>query len=187
MYRLKNDKRVFKSAEQIKTGLMKCILEKTMDSITVSDIAGAANVSRATFYRLFDTPSDVLSYACDQIAKQTSEAFREKGIFTTQAYIKQIMDCWMKESDFIEAIISNKREDILEKAYEKYSEDYLPKVNYDFSEREYAYIHAGLASVLCSILLVWVRNGKTDTQAEINKMFMKFIEVLTDKKFRIQQ
>lgn len=53
----KNDKRSTASARELVRGLMECLKEKPMNAITVSDIHRATGVSRATFYRLFDTPA----------------------------------------------------------------------------------------------------------------------------------
>ena len=67
MYHISEDKRAVKSAELIWEGLEKCLAEKELKKIRISDINEKSYVSRATFYRLFDSIGDVLIYRCDRI------------------------------------------------------------------------------------------------------------------------
>ena len=44
--------------ERIKDGLIACIAVKPFAKVSVSDISAASGVTRATFYRIFDTTTD---------------------------------------------------------------------------------------------------------------------------------
>ena len=55
MYHVSNDLRAKNSAELICRGLEKCLKEKPLNKIKISDIYSKSFVSRSTFYRLFDS------------------------------------------------------------------------------------------------------------------------------------
>lgn len=65
MYHVSNDIRSKKSADLIWNGMKKCLLEKSLDKLHITDIYQKSFVSRATFYRLFDSLPDVIAYECD--------------------------------------------------------------------------------------------------------------------------
>ena len=86
MYHIPDDKRAQKSAELIWRGMEQCLREKTFQKLRISDIHQKSYVSRATFYRLFDSLQDVLIYECDQIYTQLAEALKGKTVHTKQGF-----------------------------------------------------------------------------------------------------
>lgn len=66
MYHVKDGKRTKESARLIVGGLHECLKMKKFESITVTDVQKQSTVGRATFYRLFDSVSDVLAYEFDE-------------------------------------------------------------------------------------------------------------------------
>lgn len=66
MYHVKDSKRTKESARLIVGGLHECLKMKKFESITVTDVQKQSTVGRATFYRLFDSVSDVLAYEFDE-------------------------------------------------------------------------------------------------------------------------
>lgn len=75
MYHIKTDKRSQTSASQIVQGLQECLKTTPLKAVTVSDIHRVTGISRATFYRLFDTPEDVLIYQLDQITESAVDSY----------------------------------------------------------------------------------------------------------------
>lgn len=65
MYHIKSDRRSQATAAEIVRGMQECLKTTPLKSITVMDIHRVTGISRATFYRLFDTPEDVLIYQLD--------------------------------------------------------------------------------------------------------------------------
>lgn len=82
MYHISEDKRAVKSAQLIWEGLEKCLQEKALATVRVSDINEKSFVSRATFYRLFDSVQDVLVYECDCIFTELTLEL-SKGSFSS--------------------------------------------------------------------------------------------------------
>lgn len=61
------DPRVKRSQRALADAMSSLLLERTYESITVSDIVGRAEVSRATFYLHFETKEDLLGYVLDAL------------------------------------------------------------------------------------------------------------------------
>ena len=66
MYHIKKDKRTKKSAELIFNSFSLLLSEKKYEDIKVTEVIEKAQVSRATFYRNYDSLEDILRYECDQ-------------------------------------------------------------------------------------------------------------------------
>ena len=77
MYHIPNDVRARKSVELILQGLYKALEKKSLNDIKVNDIYLNCYVSRATFYRLFDSIYDVLLYQCDLIINEMLTSIAE--------------------------------------------------------------------------------------------------------------
>ena len=70
MYRISADPRAVASAKKVIDGLENCLERKKLSDISVSEVCRLSGVGRATFYRLFDTPIDVLQYHSDLLRRQ---------------------------------------------------------------------------------------------------------------------
>ena len=77
MYHIKQDARSQRSAKAIIEGLESCLEKKSISIITVSEVCAACAVGRATFYRLFDNLTDVLSYQCENIMRHISNKLNQ--------------------------------------------------------------------------------------------------------------
>lgn len=78
MFHIKPDKRSQTSAKLIVGGLYACLAVKPFSGISISDIQRESSVGRATFYRLFDTVTDVLEYECDNVFRNMLQTYREQ-------------------------------------------------------------------------------------------------------------
>ena len=95
MYHISTDKRAQKSAALIWQGMEQYLQEKPFHKLRISDINQKSYVSRATFYRLFDSLQDVLVYQCDRIYSQLEKAFRSNEIQTKQDFFLLLIEKWM--------------------------------------------------------------------------------------------
>ena len=95
MYRIKNDKRSLNSIKLVSDGLVKCLETKEFDNISISDIQKTTYVSRATFYRYFDSTLDVLVYNIDKIFENTIEKACIEKLSTKEVMI-HFFDGWKR-------------------------------------------------------------------------------------------
>ncbi len=92
MYRIKQDKRVEKSAELIVNGLYQCVQKKDFDKITFSDISKSSGVIRSTIYRLFDLPLDILKFDLDQTFQEIIKSLEDNPHKNYLCIVSTIMD-----------------------------------------------------------------------------------------------
>ena len=171
MYHIKKDKRTQKSSELIYEGLIKCLETKDFTKITISDIEKYSTVSRATFYRLFDSLEDILSMKCDYCFKEVLENYITKPNMHNEKmdFVKYFFNYWFKHSQLLEILFSINRIDIIYNSITRNShiltDFYKSKTTISIKNHEYSIaIRTGLFLV---ILFKWIQNGKKESVDEL--------------------
>lgn len=183
MYHIKSDKRSQSSAEEIVRGLQACLKEKPLKSITVTDIFRATGISRATFYRLFDTPEDVLIYQLDQMTEDTTAVYESQAQLSSAQLMESNITLGLQNHEFLRALVENGRHDLLfqytEKSFRKLdaAKTIFPQ-NMDALEREYIIAHLSMALVATQI--TWARNGQQETAKELMHYLKRYIQIMSD-------
>lgn len=184
MYHISNDKRQQATAERIMEGLRTCLLVKNMTEISVSDIASASGVSRSTFYRSFDMPLDVLSYACNRVFDMIIRDFSQVDLKDADELIHYCLKYWRRHTDILDAAVNCDRLDIVQSALENHSDrfigDSISLIKKDFTEAELEYITRGAVGLISNLLIVWIRHGKKETPDQLFEFYLKCREILLD-------
>ena len=181
MYHIKSDRRSQSSAEEIVRGLEVCLKTKPLKSITVSDIHRVTGISRATFYRLFDTPEDVMRYQFTRMAESAIEKHGEGWEVSPEKMLETAIELGMQNNEFLKAVVSNGRFDLLylytEQNFRMLDEKnaILPP-NLEPIQREYVLSQLSMAMV--AILITWTRNGRKETAAEVVQHLKGYAQVL---------
>lgn len=162
------------SAEKIKEGMRNCIKGKKIGDICVSEIATAGGVSRSTFYRLFDTPTDVLEYMCDTFAEELVRKIKRLAKSERHRASFHFLKFWMEHDEIIEDIFRSGRPGIFQKSFEKYSCMYMPERAEFLNSEQGEYIKASFGAVLGSILYVWIRHGKKESPEQLFELYSNF-------------
>jgi len=174
MYHIKNDKRTIVSAKMISDALDRCIQKKDFNAITVTEILKESGVGRATFYRIFDSLPDVLSYKFDSAFEEIVEDLKLAATTTSpEQLIIRYTDFWLKQDQLAEVIISSNNVYILYTSNQKYMNELIQMLNgaSDYSDSQCDY----LASILSSILVTWIRKGKQETSEELVKKLHQIV------------
>lgn len=175
MYHISNDKRAEKSAELIWTGLLKCLESKNFYDITISDLQKASGVARTTFYRSFDTISDILYWKCDIGFCKALNISDIKEFNNEFSLAKSYFNYWMNNSEILELLVKINRQDIIYACHIKNAEALQEKFGKldtltPLQDKYFIPIRTGLT---ISILTTWVKGGKKETLEEIMKLFSK--------------
>ena len=169
MYHISNDKRTKKSAQLIWEGMEKCLLEKSLDKIRITDIYQKSFVSRATFYRLFDSLQDVIAYECDCIYLQLAENIKTSFFKTRQEIFLFLIEEWLKHEVLIKTLVENNMISIIYDTHMK-NHELLKKIfleDVSLSDREADYLVSVLANIIPAAVNIWYLHGKTETPEEI--------------------
>lgn len=179
MYHIKSDKRSQVSAAEIVRGLGECLKTKNLKSITVSDIHRATGISRATFYRLFDTPEDVLHYQLDQMLEQSAERDWQ---LAPDKLLEGTIALGMRYHEFMKALVENGRFDLLYQYTEKNfrtldaQKAFFPQTM-EPSEREYVLTQLSMGMV--AALITWARNGRQETAADVVRYLKSYVQIVS--------
>ena len=107
MFHIPNDKRAQKSADLIAQGLDKALQTKPYKDIKINDIYLNSYVSRATFYRLFDSIYDVLLYKCDIIVQEMLKGLKTKQFKNNKERGFYCVNLWLSHEILIKTIVEN--------------------------------------------------------------------------------
>ena len=87
----KIDPRVKRTRQLLQRALMELVQEKSVDSITVQDIAARAEVNRATFYAHFEDKYALLDYTAREIFQERLDKRLPKNPTLTKATLRLLI------------------------------------------------------------------------------------------------
>ena len=179
MYHISKDARAKKSAELICLGLEKCLEEKPFNRISVNDIYKKCFVSRTTFYRLFDSITDVLSYECDNIFFERLKLAETHIASSKKEQALYIIKIWLTHKQLIRALVENNLGWILFETHRKNAE--LLKKLYPIhfaSDLQLDYFISILSSFICSSLFVYFRHNESEILEDVYKIICDCISTI---------
>ena len=180
MYHIPDDKRARKSAELIWQGMEQCLQTKPLAKLRVTDIYQASFISRATFYRLFDSVQDVLAYRCDQIYCELAQALDAAGFRSKQEFFLCLIQKWLEQEVLIKTLVENNMTSVIYETHRKNSglmkRIFLHGVT--ISEQEADYLVAILSNLIPAAVTIWYLHGKTETPEEIYRAVSQSLTVI---------
>jgi len=179
MYHIKKDKRQETSALRLIDGLTNCLKTQNMAEVSVCDLCNASSVSRSTFYRMFDTPVDVLEFACDTIITRVLDDYSKATFMDDDGFVMFSIMYWYEHSELLEALVNCGRLDIIQKSFEAHSERLIPSIRSGFTDMEVEYMRMGISGLLSSLITLWIRRGKKETPAQMFELYRKFFSLVS--------
>ena len=182
MYHIKSDKRSQTSAAEIVRGLQECLKTTPLKSVTVSDIHRATGISRATFYRLFDTPEDVLIYQLDEMTENAAATYEARKDLPTAQLLEETIALGLQNHEFLRALVENGRYDLLfqytEKSYRQL-DDQKKIFPVDMEETERNYVIAQLSMGMVASQITWARNGQQETASDLIRYLKRYAGIIS--------
>jgi len=181
MYHIKSDRRSQASAAEIVLGLQECLKTTPLKAITVSDIHRVTGISRATFYRLFDNPEDVLIYQLDQMTEESADIYLTGSELSSAQLLEKTMELGLKNHDFLKALVVNGRHDLLfaytERSFRKldHHKQIFPE---DMTKEERNYVIAHMSMSMVASLITWARNGQKETVRDIMRYQKRYLQMM---------
>ena len=187
MYHVSNDKRSKKSADLIWHGMKKCLLEKNFDKLRITDIYQKSFVSRATFYRLFDSTADVIAYECDCIYLQLADNIKNSRFKSQQEIFLYLIEQWLEQDILIKTLVENNMLNILYHTHMKNHE--LLKMIFlkdiSLSDSEADYLVSILANIIPAAINTWYLHGKTETPEQIYYAVSQSLDIISKQLSKI--
>ena len=138
MYHIAKDLRAKKSAELIIKGLYKSLEEKPLKEIKVSDISRNSYVSRATFYRLFDSIHDVLAYQCDLIVDEMLESLKSANFNSRKEAGIFCVKIWLGHEELVRTMVENNLPDLIHDSIVSHKDELKTLYHIDYDHDPYA-------------------------------------------------
>jgi AcrR family transcriptional regulator len=179
---MKTDARVRYTKKVIQESFLKLIKEKPINKITVKSICELSEINRATFYKYYKDPIDLL----DQIETELILAMR-KFIETgnneniTQTLIR-VLDAIKQNGELYMSLTSENGDStfINRVIYDSYLikksslNELLPNLSHQHQEWLYYFMSEGFTSVVLS----WVRNGMQEEPIEVAQFFNRLNKII---------
>lgn len=170
MYHIKEDLRAIKSAELLYDGLTRVMEDKIFQKITIADVTRESTVSRATFYRNFDSIIDILYWKCDRLFNKVLTDFvnKDPDLIENDRLIKEVFTFWFENVEILEILIQEKRTDII---FNSFMSNAPIVLNYIREKTELhienEYFLAIRISILVGIFQAWISRGKRESAEEV--------------------
>lgn len=181
MYHIKNDKRARTSAAEITQGMYRCLQTTPLGSVTVSDLHRETGISRATIYRLFDTPEDVLIYQIDCTMNWVTQYYEQHRNEPASKVFKGVLNLGLENHELVEALVKNGRFDLLHDYTERtfgILHDLFADYMKEMDEIEADYVLSSLAMNMVSSLSTWIRRGQVETVEQLSGYTRRFLQVM---------
>lgn len=181
MYHIVEDQRARRSAKRIVYGLEESLGSVSIGDMTVSRLCAQCSISRATFYRLFDNLTDVLAYRCDQILDEAAERVRQKPESSPRETSIFILKSWMQHPALMNALMDGHYLEVLYQSH-LYHLDMIRELLLKAGVRNKKTADAlvlHLCLLLPECLIIWQRNGGTETAEEIYEQTTNSFRILS--------
>lgn len=150
-----NNPSALRSMQWLRDALLRLLESKKYSQITIKEICEQADLSRQTFYQMFDSKEEVMQYHFSTLFRE----FAEECDSFQNITISQLSHCFFqffyKHKAFIAVLVSNNLTFLLEQQFEVY----LKKIDLFRSINEHEtypdYTTAYMAGALTQILIHW--------------------------------
>lgn len=178
MYHIKNDKRSIQTSKFIYNALSSLLEEKKYEDIKITEVIERSQVSRATFYRNYDSLDDILRYELDQKFIKLSEylyANYKSNKNTNKVHplslLKPFLRFWYLDSLILEQLLATNKKEIIIDNILRTTKNLLEKSNIEYKENIfYDYMLNIRSNIIFSVLETWVLNDKNLSPDELYKL-----------------
>lgn len=183
MYHIKNDKRSIQTSKFIYNALSSLLEEKKYKDIKITEVIERSQVSRATFYRNYDSLDDILRYELDQKFIKLSEylyANYKSNKNTNKVHplslLKPFLRFWYLDSLILEQFLATNKKEIIIDNILRTTKNLLDKSNIEYKENKfYDYMLNIRANIIFSVLETWVLNDKNLAPDELYKLTIEHL------------
>lgn len=159
------------ASEKIECALLELMQKKAYKSISVSEMAESADVSRQAFYLNFKDKDDVLNKLFLNLFSDIIAVVNSGNIDTVENLVSTYTDIVEKHSSFLKILADNELGPFLCRTFvnELISRDPVLKIQKaPQSEAERRYINSFWVSAFADVYTVWLKNEMDTSKDELN-------------------
>lgn len=136
------------------------------EDITIKMLCKKADVSRQTFYNVFETKEEVLRKSIEQIFEEILDKYAKGEIITAKESIEYFVQVFYENSQFMDLIIQNGLEEILTEEF-VYAITNLSRMYQGERKGNLDYLLEFYAGGLTQILVYWMKDRNRITSDEL--------------------
>ena len=141
--------------EAIETALLQLLEKKELAKISISELVKRAGVSRAAFYRNYDSKEEILQEIFQRTVQKITDKLEQ---FNVRTELYQVWLFLFKEVKKEARIVSLAIDYNLEKLLTSAVFDMLEQQNYSRKEAS-TYMNSFWSSAVVSVLIKWIKDG----------------------------
>ena len=180
MFHIKADPRSQKTAEALGKAMFQILRTKSLSEISVSDLYRETGIARSTFYRLFDTPEDVLYYLCAQFVEIASRKFEGREFSDIRELSTASIYLSIEHHELLEILIRNHRQDLLTELFAANFRNISTRIPVleGLDPVTHEYVQALLYTTMTSLQTTWFTRGRLESPEQLFSFLQEFGQVL---------
>ena len=147
-----------RSREWLCNALLGMLKTQRFTEITIKDICREANLSRQTFYQIFESKEEIIAYHFEELFSAFRISCADFDGITLTELTRKFFSFFKQHADFIQVLTQNNMSYVLERQFEHYLPeiDLFRRINETESFPDYTVCY--IAGALCQILMHWYEN-----------------------------
>ena len=158
MYTGKNPS-ALRSREWLTNALLTLLESHSYEEITIKEICREADLSRQTFYQIFDSKEEVMEYQFERLFSEFRESCGEFRSISLGDLTLSFFEFFRRHSDFISVMTQNRMAYLLEREFERFLPEIEPFRRINETENYPDYSVSFMAGALCQTLIHWYEKG----------------------------
>lgn len=163
----KHDRRILKTKRAIYEALVELMQKKKLNSITVTELAAAANINRKTFYTYYSTVNDVLDEVINELISSLKDlmyAMSEDYNMLSPQTLFAFLNTIMSDVDIVRALFTSDNGNMLFNKLQKALQETLLKelidndIKMNIPPEQYPLISSFVAGGLIYVYYEWITN-----------------------------
>lgn len=163
----KHDRRILKTKKAIYEALVELMQKKKLNSITVTELAAAANINRKTFYTYYSTVNDVLDEVINELVsslKNLMYAMSEDYNMLSPQTLFAFLNTIMSDVDIVRALFTSDNGNMLFNKLQKALQETLLKelidndIKMNIPPEQYPLISSFVAGGMIYVYYEWITN-----------------------------
>lgn len=159
--------------ESLADALLKLLADRPIDQIRISEIADAANVSRITYYRNFNSKEDVLYFKCMRMAERWYAGLTPEQISSPARFAEAFYEQTYARRDILMTLYRAKLHHILLASIYRVMQLHHKA----YRDDDEAYASAFFAYGMFGILSEWIKGGCRKTPRQLAALTMRNVQI----------
>ncbi|OOF39441.1 MULTISPECIES: TetR/AcrR family transcriptional regulator [Rodentibacter] len=178
----KQDIRVVRTLQLIRTAFLELLEEKGFDSITVQDILDRTQINRSTFYKHFKNKDEVALKLVEEVKEKFRENFKHRFSISTKTFVQMIAPIYDQYHHLVRLIgsIRTTKIHLYEDLYQFIQQRYISQaaIKQDKTEEELMFQGHLFATISIGVMKYFIEQGERPIPEEVFDDIKSVVDLL---------